>query len=494
MNSTHAEILGQLESRTAAFRYGLADRHMRKGAEARRAYGAAVDAWAEALAAELGEKAPRPRSGPDGLAALSLRRKRAVKKVQADPFKLDARREELLRSYGFAPRNVPSLEPKTVREELPPEIAELRAAVGSMRWHQQRATGQEGRFARVRNCGGRVRVTACGYCGKDGRVMPDGCKVGRLCGACTIAGAKRRRSRFGRARARALLESRKVGLTRHTRRGGRYTEKMLTLTVPHVTREELERRGLEAAAEACDATKTHRARKRAAGRSVAALELAKLGTVKARVELLWRAWPLFRRRLVEHLELRNEHERSCSHRAFEWTPGSDSLGHPHFHVWLWCPFLDRVLISRMWTEAILDVGSTVPRTNDGLARVQIQVFRDFNGAAMEELLKGGKREALTLSRLYHGQGPRSAFEYADGWTLADVFASAAAPATIAELYEALEGKRLTQGSRGFFVDDEPAKCPCCEGLGELRVRFMHRQELEGRRVDPRTYGEERGPP
>lgn len=524
MNSTHREILGQLESHTEAFRCDLADGHRSRAAAARRAYTAAADAWCASLAEEHGARAPHPRAGAaaaedledlaERVAAAKKRRPlttgerlaAAVERAARVHAECDAKRgrktdDTLLRAAA-------ALVPP--RRAAEPDGAELlRAAVGSQRWHDQRARGQEARFAKLAHCGARLRVARCGWCNEDGKQVPDGCGVGRLCGRCAILTAKRRRARFGRARGRVIVDAKRQGLTRQHRRGGRYTEKMLTLTVPHVTRDGLEARALVLAGEACSPALSHKERKRAAARAKAARSLAELGTVKARVELLWRAWPRFRRALVEHLEIRGEHTWTKLHRAFEWTPGGDALGHPHFHLWMWCPYLDARGLAALWTEAILDAGGEVPRTSDGRARIQIQQFRTFDGNAAEELLKGGKREAMTLSRLYHGEaattervtsgrahprgnGPESAFDYADGWTLADVFASSASPETIAALYEVLEGKRLTQASAGFFGKDEPATCPCCTGRGQFRVRFMFRNELLGRVVPIEKEGT--GPP
>lgn len=534
MNSTHREILGQLESRTEAFRCGRADEHRSSAAAARRAYTAAVDAWCASLAGDLGARAPRPRASEaaqldlqelaDRVAAAGKRRpttsrERMALAVAEAAREIDKyaqlRASRVERVTGVRPEVKPSPAIMKAAALAPPpaplevdDAALLRAAVGSQRWHDQRARGQEARFSKLAHCGARLRVARCGWCSEDGKQVPDGCGVGRLCGRCAILQAKRRRARFGRARGRVIAEAKRHGLTRQHRRGGRYTEKMLTLTVPHVTTEGLEARARELAGHACSPERSWKERKRAEARRKAAASLAALGTVRARVELLWRAWPRFRRALVAHLELRAEHTWTKLHRAFEWTPGGDALGHPHFHLWMWCPYLDARALAAMWTEAILDAGGEVPRTADGMARLQIQVFRTFDGNAAEELLKGGRREALTLSRLYHGapdekphttgrahprgHGPESAFDYADGWTLADVFASSASPDTIAALYEVLEGKRLTQASAGFFGADEPATCPCCTGRGQFSVRFMFRNELLGRVVTIEKEGT--GPP
>jgi hypothetical protein len=53
----------------------------------------------------------------------------------------------------------------------------------------------------------------------------------------------------------------------------------------------------------------------------------------------------------KHMTLGRAHaERPFSperfYRFFEWTPGHDQLGHPHFHVWLLCGWIDHAWIAR----------------------------------------------------------------------------------------------------------------------------------------------------
>ncbi len=155
------------------------------------------------------------------------------------------------------------------------------------------------------------------------------------------------------------------------------------------------------------------------------------------------------------------------HRAFEWTPGKDGLGHPHFHVWMLAPYIPETTIMVMWRDALLAVG--VPIAPDAPVIVDIKRFRDFDGAAVGELVKGGSRQALEWSRLYK-RGPAHAFEYADGWTISKALETAR-PDVVASLYMALEGARLTQASRGFFEADEPAACETCKVQGCWHVRF-----------------------
>lgn len=187
------------------------------------------------------------------------------------------------------------------------------------------------------------------------------------------------------------------------------------------------------------------------------------------------------------------------HRAFEWTPGADGLGHPHFHLWTICPFVPKSAIERMWLDALHTVGV---RNSDGSplehVRVSIQAFKDFDRAAVGELVKAGNRKAIEASRLYK-HGPANAFEYADGWTIADAMRDCP-PDVVASLYMALEGARLTQASRGFFLDDEPPACDTCKAQGCWHVRFEkapEAPEVEHDRIYPEDAAfslRERAPP
>lgn len=404
----HAE----LEELTAYFRRGLARRHLDRAKEEARAYRDALERWAV-------EDAPAP----------------------------------LL-------EDAPSVLPRGATDAR--TVDALRDAVSSRRWHLARARGQRERFAKVRGCGARVMVAACKSCGTERKPVHEACGVRRVCPRCDVAGASERRARFGRARGRVLVDAHRYGLFRKVRRGGAYSEKMLTLTVPHF--------GIE------DASGVVRAESR--------------DTLHARISAAFRAWPVFLRRLNRWFKGAGA-EFVALHRSFEWTPGKDGEGHPHFHVWLWCPFVDVWLIRAWWAEALRSVGWRVDVDDEDrdVIRVDLRRLRSVNVAAVRELMKGGRRSALTLSRVEFASakdadawrafmrgawrdgasGPgMDAFSYAEGWTIGDVKGCAAD--VVARLYMALEGRRLTQASSGFFVDDEPAACECC-GASFFLVRF-----------------------
>lgn len=357
---------------------------------------------------------------------------------------------------------------------------ELRALKGSRVWHLARAKGYRQRFQKLRACGTQGIVASCKSCGESGGVMPLGCSVNRWCESCGMRAAVERRARFGRARARATEEIRRRGLFFRFIKGGAWSDKMLTLTLPHVdaiTPRVVERR-LRNPGPADDSPIRY---------DESALPLVgHTHPTAQRVALAFRAWALFAgpfRKYLRGLEARGA--RIVYHRAFELTPGDDALGHPHFHLWLLSPLIDVARVSRLWTEAVARAGAPLP---DGkLCRVKIQRFHVVDVRAKRELLKGGRRKlGLTYSKLTPlednpertGKGgvPSSPVAYAEGWTIGDV-AGDMAPEAVASLEVALDGKRLVQASSGFFKDDEPAACPCCNYQGRDDVvdgKHVHR--------------------
>jgi hypothetical protein len=47
-------------------------------------------------------------------------------------------------------------------------------------------------------------IASCLTCGDARKARPEGCGVARVCPRCSLAGAKERRARFGKARGIAL--------------------------------------------------------------------------------------------------------------------------------------------------------------------------------------------------------------------------------------------------------------------------------------------------
>lgn len=396
-----------------------------------------------------------------------------------------ARRREahlLIAGDGPRPGLIDSWDPSEPLEAA--KVAKkLRKASSLRSWHEARDNGQRYRFRRLGQCGSRVVIATCDGCKADRKPIPEGCGIARLCLRCATENAKIRRARFGSARARAALVLGRLGYTKARRGkgpgapGGKWGDKMITLTVPHFDLADVDDDAefLDVGAVRADST-----------------AMARIYAVRA-------AWPLFarllrgwfataggrkRRTRAERLRPRmrpiavpqadGSYQPPPLHRAFEWTPGRDGQGHPHYHVWLLAPFLPEETVERFWRESLAAVGVPV----GDYVRVKVQAFRDFDGAASAELVKVGRRQALEYSRLYV-EGPSNAFEYSDGWTMMDAL-RLASPDVVPELYKALEGMRLTQGSRGLFVEDEPATCDACKTQGCWHVRFEPAPEPSGR--------------
>lgn len=403
-------------------------------------------------------------------------------------------------------RNTPHKERASlVRVELLP-LAELHDARAGMReldrrriFHDRRAGGQRKRFDTLRGCGKQMIAAKCS-CGDKGKANPKGCGQGRLCGSCSERESQRRRRRFGEARGLALLDAVRnvpgrgaiAGTRAKFRRGGRYTDKMITLTIPHIDGPALYSQALDIDGQG-DTRDDARA---AATRRILAMGS---DTVTLRISLVLEAWPLFQRRMRAHLKARGagDHLLAKFDRFFEWTPASDGQGHPHIHAWMFAPYLCREAVAAMWTDALRAVGVPM-RTHEEQcercgcahvlgARVWVQQMGDFDERAVRELIAGRKAIELASFRTFD-IGP-NAQTYAGSWSLQDIAEQVDAE-TYAKVYCALEGRRLSQASRGFYSQVAPPSCPCCGAMGSRSVEVWSGADEER----TRHWNETRGPP
>lgn len=499
MNSASSPLVRQLETLTYAFRQEKARKHDSSAAAVRREYNRHVDAWIAAICGappDLGGLFPIP--GGSVADVIPLAPRRAGDAWEPPPSHKRFRGATRFRSWDFS---IPT-------DEW--EVAEAQRCVTTQKWHDERARGQRFRFKNLASCGARVRTVQCGVCGDATRkdAVPEGCGVARLCPRCALFTAKKRRARFARARVRCISEAPKH-LFRKKREGGRYDERMLTVTLPHFTRDELASyiEVLDKRIEAADDPHPRDLHRRDAA---AALLAECKDTVIARVAALWKAWPRFTRSLVRHWKLNRETidgsargpVRPKLHRAAEWTLGHDGLGHPHFHVWCFSPWIDVNLLRAWWTDALLDIGVPPPKTRDGLAVLHMKRIYKFDTRMAAELMKGANdRAALELSRVHYIERDAGGviFKYADGWTIHEVI-DVARPEVIASLYEALEGKRLTQASKGFFGEDAPPTCPHClarggpNGWAQFRCTFAPNPNHPDAQMTLASVLHERSPP
>lgn len=507
MNSTTVAMLTQLESSTRVFRNGLAQRHRAKWLEANRRARVALDHWepeplglVDKDTGEIHDELPAPVVNATHAERYSIGRTHGALTTVVPVTKVVEEQHPVVDSLV-------STKASSVFTDSTTWVREQVARARSMsRWHVGRDNGQKYRFKKLDQCGSRVMIAQCGACHGERKPVEEGCGIARLCERCSLRKAKKRRARFGRARQRVSVHLNRLGCLRTRKLAGkriasRWTDKMLTLTLPHFLRANVDPERIK--------------RVRGGGSRVVLTPMfalardswgvapADVDTTMMRVLALRAAWPIFARKLRTHWKQADEAARENRlpgtilpwrdgayapppmHRAFEWTPGGDGLGHPHYHVWLLCPWLCVDDVAVMWTEALREAGLPVEST----AIVTLQRFESFDRNAVGELIKAGDRRALEWSRLYkHGKraprpetytdassgfqpsrGPANAFEYADGWTIAEAMREAS-PGVVASLYCALEGMRLTQASAGFFSDDEPAACTC-KAQGCWHIRF-----------------------
>jgi hypothetical protein len=289
---------------------------------------------------------------------------------------------------------------------------------------------------------------------------------------------------------------------------------MLTLTVPHVE-------GWDVWSRALDIEATGDPEDRKAAEAVRKMLEGGSSSVIVRIAAAFLAWPRFWRKLRAAMKARqqgDEREIACD-RFFEWTPGGDGEGHPHFHVWLWSPWICDNRIRELWTDALHAIGvpmrireractacagakgcptcharrrdpcvdaegrplyerHELTHTSDKRkmralhdarprvvhrvgARAWVQRMREPDARMVRELMKG--RDSIKLAR-FQSKDDASVISYAGGWAIVDVIDLVSAR-VFGDLQIALKGRRLAQGSLGLYADEEPPACPCCGAMG-----------------------------
>lgn len=411
--------------------------------------------------------------------------------------------ERVRRRRGLAPR----------KELVPAGLAFESAA----RWHRARAKGQRDRALTVGHCGDGQVTVSCGSCGGAASVHPIRCGTVRLCVACMTRRSMKVRARFARARGAIYADAFRrnlVGPRAKLRRGGAWSERHLVLTVPHET--------VLGPGGAVD----------------------RAATARQRIERLFSAWAHFARSLQRYYRA-HQHEGTRLYRCFEWTMGADGLGHPHLHVWILGPYLperdfhrvegmapsaskrcaSRGMVPcaycaagvpvrrgvRSWWQAACEKAglrraSGVPYTGDELNLTLRSVFVRL----LEFVREVRKPNGLTFQRRelrIQTEDEAGMMAYFEPWTIASVDTATGERASadvLAAVYCALEGKRLSQGSRGFLgigdalLQAEGAArlegCPCCGEVGApRRVDVEDWRRREWGDVAPRA-DVARGPP
>ena len=234
------------------------------------------------------------------------------------------------------------------------------------KWYRSRSKGQRWRIQNAQECQRvDVVVVTCGECHSTVE-KPRGCDVALACAWCRGKLANAKRSRFGRARHALLQLAQCAGLLRRHRPGGRWSEKLVTLTLPH---------------------------------------LATMG-VRARIVWLLDAWRHFARRLNGLARRFRCAAGPHWFRAYEWTEGDDGAGHPHVHIWYFGPFLPQKEVADWWAAALRAASPgwqrgehlvvDVRRVDDG-ERGALEVIKYLT---KDIVAGGGKVPAATYAEVY----------------------------------------------------------------------------------------------
>ena len=315
-------------------------------------------------------------------------------------------------------------------------------------WHLGRAKGSMERFGRVDACGVDAVVASCVTgCGVERRATA-GCSCGRVCHRCRAEQARERQERFAEARHRYIVAAGRLGLLRKLRKGGRWGEKLLTLTVPHFRFDDVVAWPFYQVVSA-----------EAVEKGIGQEHLE----VVVRIELLLRAWRRFSIRLQRWGRgiRRLSKARIKWYRALEWTPGSDGLGHPHFHVWMLAPYLDKALLDEWWAASLCEVLGCEALPSPVVT--DIKSIKQRPDEIRRELLKG-KGHALRYS-----SAGGDVIAYADGWSIVEIEQGVRVSAEVAaRVYEALDRRRMVQTSKQLLAPVLHV-CPFCNGKGTTRV-------------------------
>lgn len=296
-------------------------------------------------------------------------------------------------------------------------------------WYQARARGQRQRFDVVHACGDNEVVIRCEDCGHSGRRATAFCDQWRLCLGCRSRRGIEYRKRFRDGRVRAL--ARLAHLMRRGAKGGEWTEKFLTLTLPHS------------------------------------------GDVVRDLKVLPTAWRWFWKRLREHLE----HDRGvCAAnirklayvRVIEVTAGTRSDGHAHLHVYLICPYLHHEVVGMLWGRAIAREGYKT--TSKAISEVLGEEMPEWRRTQLCRFLvtrRGGRLLDSVPNPVDHIQTcygdienelvkylVKDAVKGPGGEThLVDVD-------FYAKAYEGMEGLQTVRTSSGFWVKRQSKACRC----------------------------------
>lgn len=289
----------------------------------------------------------------------------------------------------------------------------------SYHWHRSREVGQGERFNRVRRCGEPMAEMVS----DSGRsfVLTRRCDCWRVCASCL----RRRRMALIEglrdAEKRVRVERKRQLSRAYAGPEGRWSAKLVTLTVPHS------------------------------------------GSARTDAKALATAWAELSRRWTTHLKKDRGAEKSPVWvRALEVAPNENG-GHAHLHVWYVGPFIEHAWLRTTWGDILESKGVRCPREPwesamgkavDQRARVWCRTMRGRNGRERESLpwpvvdvrsaydSGAGSYAAKVGVQLYVAKGAKG-----EPQRMEAVHA--------AVIYEAFEGRRAFQWARGWAPRKQP---------------------------------------
>lgn len=210
------------------------------------------------------------------------------------------------------------------------------------RWHRARAKGQRYRISNAIDCGTgpKVRQTTCQACGTV-EEHPLSCGNTLVCISCRGRLQQKRRAKIGNGLRVVVYRGKVAGLLRRNRKGGRWSDKLVTLTIPHVGEHD----------------------------------------IGDRIAIVHRAWTHFLKEWNAWLREAAPHLRRFAtwYGSHEWTLGDDHRGHPHVQFWAFCPFVDKLWLQDTWHAALEKAGFSW----EGDVNTHIEEAKDVKGGVFE---------------------------------------------------------------------------------------------------------------
>jgi len=322
-------------------------------------------------------------------------------------------------------------------------LARLERRLSLAQWHEGRARGQIETLERIEACQTDTWAYHCPECGVVAMEKLSRCDNWRYCLSCRGA-----RCRVLRARLQAAVDyQRKVWAPELRRKRGAYSERMVTLTVPHS--------------------------------GDAATDFAMLQASWRIASRAYRSWMRKRHHMPKDAMLALPFARTLE------ITGSDA-GHAHCHAWMLGPYLPHVILRSIWGRS-LRIGRIVDPGDgrDGVyvpvrsvAEVVAELRASMSGAVLErELADIARASRYNRRALSYLPWPVVDVRRSDGdvgneiikYLTVDKSISAEGelggmvePAVYADLLEATIGRRLICVSRGLWIAFPKATCRDCE--------------------------------